>query len=97
MDRISTTTEAMQNAIVTLQQLSNNLESITSKCILEVVQQLNELNDRFRMETQNYINKITTIKDKMKYCINENIYAISERLWKMPDYENKIYDKWNVI
>lgn len=96
MDRISTTNEAMQNAIVTLQQLSNNLESITSKCVLEVAQQLNELNDRFKMETQNYINKITASKDKMKYFINENIYAISERLYKMPDYENKVYDKWNV-
>ena len=97
MDRISVTDATLQNAYVVLQQLNDSSESITTQCISALSSQLNGLDSTFRVDVQRYIETITTLKEKLKYCIDENMNAISERLSKIPDYENKTYKKRNII
>ena len=40
--------------------------------------------------------EITELKEKLKYCIDENMNAISDRFLKLPDYEKQAYKKRNI-
>ena len=97
MDRISVTDATLQNAYVVLQQLNESSESITSQCVSAISSQLNGLDSTFRVDIQRYIETITALKEKLKYCVDENMTAISERLSKIPDYENQAYKKVNFV
>ena len=97
MDRISVTDATLQNAYVILQQLNDSSESITAQCVSTLSSQLSGLDSTFRADIQRYIETITALKEKLKYCIDENMTAISERLSKIPDYENQTYKKRNIV
>ena len=97
MDRISVTDATLQNAYVVLQQLNESSENITMQCVTALSSQLNGLDSTFRADIQRYIETITALKEKLKYCVDENMTAISERLSKIPDYENQTYKKRNII
>ena len=97
MDIISVTDETLQNVYVVLQQLNSSSELITGQCIANLESQLSALDSTFRKDIQKYIDSITSLKEKLKYCIDENMMAISDRLSKLPDYENQAYKKRNVF
>lgn len=91
MDIISVTDSALQNAYVTLQQLKDSSESITKKCASELSSQLGGLDSSFQPDIQRYIETIEALNEKLKYCIDENMTAVNDRLNRIPDYENQIY------
>ena len=55
------------------------------------------LDTNFRKDIQKYIDTISELKEKIKRCVDENVSAISERISKIPDYENQTYKKRNII
>lgn len=93
MDKISVTDGALQNVHVVLQQLSDSSELITGKCVSAITSQLSNLDSGIRKDVQGHLDEITKLKDKLKYCIDENKNAISDRLSKLPDYEHQVYKK----
>lgn len=97
MDRISVTDDSLQNVFIILQQLNDSQESITEQCISELSSHLSNLDSTFRADIQMYIAEIIKLKEKLKYCIDENMLAISERLSKIPEYENQTYKKRNIF
>lgn len=97
MDKISVTDAALQNAYIILRQLSDNSEAITEKCVSGLTDRLNSIDEKLRADIMAYIEKITKLKEKLKYCIDENTAALSDRFAKIPDYENQTYKKRNII
>lgn len=97
MDKISVTDATLQNAYVVLRQLNDSSESITDQCVSALSLQLNGLDSTFKVDIQRFIETITALKEKLKCCVDENMTAISERLSKIPDYENQTYKKRNII
>lgn len=91
MDNISVTDSALQNAYNTLQQLKDGSEGITSKCISNLSSQIGGLDSSFGPDIQRYIETISALNEKLKYCIDENMAAVSDRLNRIPDYENQVY------
>lgn len=97
MDVISVTDATLSNAYVILQRLGENSENITSKCEQHLSSELSSVDENFRGEVQRYLKTINQLKEKLKYCIDENMTAISDRLNKIPDYENQTYTKRHII
>lgn len=97
MDIISVTDATLSNAYVILQRLGEDSENITSKCEQHLSSELSSLDENFRGEVQRYLETINQLKEKLKYCIDENMTAISDRLNKVPDYENQTYKKRNFV
>jgi len=97
MDRISVTDETLRNVYVILQRLDETSDTITNKCEQDLLAQMSGLDTNFRKEVQKYIEAINTLKEKLKYCVDENMSAVSERISKLPDYENQTYKKRNII
>ena len=93
MDVISVTDVALSNACVILQRLREDSENITSKCERHLSSELSSLDENFRGEVQRYIETINQLKEKLKYCIDENMTAINDRFNKVPDYETQTYKK----
>lgn len=96
MDKISVTDASLQNTYVILQQLSDKSEEITTKCISALTSQLKNLDSGLKKDMQSYMEEITELKEKLKYCIDENMNAISDRFLKLPDYEKQAYKKRNI-
>ena len=97
MDTISATDDALRNACVILQQLGESSNSITSKCVQQLSSELSSLDEKFRGEIQLFIETINELEKRLKYCIDENITAIGDRLNKIQDYESKTYKKRNFV
>lgn len=97
MDIISVTDETLRNVYVILQRLDENQDSITNKCEQDLSAQMSGLDTNFRKEIQKYIDTISGLREKLKYCVDENMSAISERISKLLDYENQTYKKRNII
>ena len=97
MDIISVTDASLSNAYVILQRLGEDSENITSKCEQHLSSELSSLDENFKADIQRYIDTINQLKEKLKYCIDENMAAISDRLYKIPDYENQVYKKRNCV
>lgn len=97
MDVISVTDATLSNAYVILQHLEESSENITIKCEQHLSSELNSLDDNFRREIQCYLEAIRQLEEKLKYCIDENMTAIRDRLNKVPDYENQTYKKRNFV
>lgn len=97
MDIISVTDVALQNVYVILQRLSEDSKNITLKCEQHLISELSSLDSNFRTEIQNYIEIIKNLNKKLKYCIDENMLAISDRINKVHDYENQTYKKRNFV
>lgn len=97
MDVISVTETTLRNAYLILQRLGEDSDAITLKCEKDLSSALSSLDDNFRAEILRYIEAINQLKEKLKYCIDENMTAISDRLNKLPDYENQTYKKVNHI
>ena len=97
MDKISVTDASLQNSYIILQQLSDSSEAITEKCISALTSQLSNLDGGLKKDIQSHMEEITKLKEKLKYCIDENMTAISDRLNKVPDYENQTYKKRNFV
>ena len=97
MDKISVTDEALRNSYVALQQLNDYSATITGQCVSDLTSLLSSLDSTFRKEIQRYIDAITELKQKLSYCIDENMAAVSERFSKIPDYENQTYKARNMV
>ena len=97
MDVISVTDTALSNAYVILQRLGDDSENITSKCEQQLSSELSSLDDNFRRDIQRFIEDINQLKEKLKYCIDENMTAVSDRLNRIPDYEKQTYKKRNFV
>ena len=97
MDVISVTETTLRNAYLILQRLGEDSDGITLKCEKDLSSELSSLDDNFRAEILRYIETINQLKEKLKYCIDENMTAISDRLNRLPDYENQTYKKVNHI
>lgn len=96
MDIISVTDATLSNAYVILQRLDEDSENITSKCEQHLSAELSSLDENFRGDIQRYLETINQLKGKLKYCIGENMTAISDRLNKIPEYEKQTYKKRNI-
>ena len=97
MDKISVTDASLQNSYIILQQLSDSSEAITEKCISALTSQLSNLDGGLKKDIQSHMEEITKLKEKLKYFIDENMNAISDRFSKLPDYEKQTYKKRNII
>ena len=97
MDVISVTDATLSNAYVILQRLDEDSETITSKCEQHLSSELNSLDENFRGEVQRYIEAINLLREKFKYCIDENMTAIRERIGQIPDYEKQTYRKRDIV
>ena len=97
MDKISVTDASLQNSYIILKQLSDSSEAITEKCISALNSQLSGLDGGLKKDVQNYMDEIIKLKEKLKYCIDENMNAISDRFNKIPDYEAQSYKKRNIV
>ena len=97
MDKISVTDASLQNSYVILQQLSDSSEAITEKCISALTSQLSNLDGGLKKDIQSHMEEITKLKEKLKYCIDENMNAVSDRFSKLPEYEKQTYKKRNII
>lgn len=97
MDVISVTETTLRNAYLILQRLGEDSDGITLKCEKDLSSELSSLDDNFRAEILRYIETINQLKEKLKYCIDENMTAISDRLNRLPDYEDQTYKKVNHI
>lgn len=93
MDIISVTETALTNVYLTLQRLRDDSEIITLKSEQHLSQLLTSLDESFRRDIQQYLETINKLKEKLKYCIDENMVAIIDRLNKLPDYEKSAYKK----
>lgn len=96
MDVISVSDATLSNAYVILQCLDEDSENITSKCEQHLSAVLSSLDENFRGAIQRYLETINQLKAKLKYCIDENMTAISDRLNKIPEYEKQTYRKRNI-
>lgn len=96
MNIISVTNATLSNAYIILQRLDEDSENITSKCEQHLSAELSSLDENFRGEIQRYLETINQLKEKLKYCIDENMTAISDRLNKIPEYEKQTYRKRNI-
>ena len=96
MDIISVTDATLSNAYVILQRLDEDSENITSKCEQHLSAELSSLDENFRGDIQRYLETINHLKGQLKYCIGENMTAISDRLNKIPEYEKQTYKKRNI-
>lgn len=96
MDIISVTDVTLNNSYVILQRLDEGSENITSKCEQHLSAELSSLDENLRGEIQRYLEAINQLKEKLKYCIEENTTAISDRLNKIPEYEKQTYKKRNI-
>ena len=97
MDIISVTDATLSNAYLILQRLGEDSDKITSRCEQHLLSELNSLDENFRGDIQRYLETINRLKEKLKYCIDENMTAIRDRLNKVPDYENQTYKKRNFV
>ena len=97
MDIVSVTDEALRGVYIILQRLDETQDLITNKCVQELIAQMTGLDTNFRKDIQKYIDTISELKEKIKRCVDENVSAISERISKIPDYENQTYKKRNII
>lgn len=97
MDKISVTDASLQNVFVVLQQMNNTSEAIAGKCIAALNDRLESMDSNLRKELQAYIAEVIQRKERFKYCIDENMNAISDRFNKIPDYEKNIYTKRNFV
>ena len=95
MDVISVTDATLSNAFVILQRLGEDSENITSKCEQHLSAELSSLDENFKGEIQRYLETINQLKEKLKYCIDENMTAIGDRLNKIPEYEKQTYKRRN--
>lgn len=95
MDVISVTDATLSNAFVILQRLGEDLENITSKCEHHLSSELSSLDENFRVDIQRYLEAINQLKEKLRYCIEENMTAIGDRLNKIPEYEKQTYKRRN--
>ena len=97
MDVISVTEETLRNAYLILQRLGEDSDGITLKCEKALSSELSSLDENFRADILRYIEKINYLKEKLKYCVDENMTAISDRLNKLPEYEKQTYKKINFV
>lgn len=97
MDVISVTEETLMNAYLILQRLGDDSDSITVKCDKILSSKLSSLDENFRAEIVRYIETINQLKEKLRYCVDENMIAISDRLNRFPEYEKKKYIKRNYL
>jgi len=97
MDVISVTEESLMNAYLILQRLGDDSDSITVKCDKILSSKLSSLDENFRAEIARYIETINQLKEKLRYCVDENMIAISDRLNRFPEYEKKKYIKRNYL
>lgn len=97
MDKISVTDMSLQGTYIIIQQLNESSEAITEKCVSSLASQLGNLDSGMRKDIQSYIDEITKLKEKLKYCIDENTNAISDRFGKLPDYEKQTYKRRNFV
>ena len=97
MDIVSVTDNALQKAYVTLKQLKENSESITTLCTSNISSQLSNIDSIFRKDLNRYIEMLTDFEKKLIQCIDENILALNDRYRKIPDYVNSSYKKRKIV
>lgn len=97
MDIISVTDTSLRNCYTILQQMNDVSDDITSKCKQSLLSEIGGLDTEFRKDLQKFIETIDQLKEKLKYCVDENMSAISDRLNKLPDYENQAYHQRNIL
>lgn len=97
MDIISTTEESLNSAYLLLKNLSEDSDRVTVKCARQISANLSFVDVQLRKELMQYIKIIEALNNKLKYCVDENMVAISDRLNKIPEYEKLTYKKRNII
>ena len=96
MDKISVTDDTLQNAYNILQRLNDSSDQITDNCVSFLNSQLSNVDSVFKKSVEKYIECIIALKEKLKYCIDENMVAVRDRLNKVPNYEGQSYKKRNI-
>ena len=97
MDIISVTDASLRNCYIILQQMSDISDGVTAKCKESLLSELGGLNTEFRKDVQKFIEAIDQLREKLKYCVDENMNAISDRLNRLPYYESQTYRKRIIV
>ena len=93
MDRIYVSEEALRNVYISLKRMSDTSDSLTKTCEIALLSSQNDLDETFRKDILKFVEKIKSLNQKIKYCADENMTAISDRLSKISEYEVKTYRK----
>lgn len=91
MDRIYVSEEALRNVYLALKRLSDDSESITKICEQALLSQQNDLDENLKKDVLKFVETIKNFNQNVKYCVDENMTAIADRLNKLPEYEAQAY------
>ncbi len=96
MDKISVTEEALRSSCAALKQLQSKSINIATECKTQLSSVLNSIDTTFRKDIQGFIEAIDQFQIKLNDCIDTNINALEERARKIPEYEQKTYQKQSI-
>lgn len=96
MDKINVKGDALVNAAQIIKRLNDATNGIYQQCSSSIEGKLGEVDDNFRRDLQDFLNKIKDLHASVMECNEENVSAIIDRYKKLIEYEKHIYVRRNL-
>lgn len=91
MDQVKVSDIALKRSAETIEQLADQVNNISLKCIQQLTMQLSELEANFREEVANFIDEVQSLNTGIQSCVKENILGIEDRSKALVEYEQRVY------
>ena len=88
MDNIKVNTDALNSAITSMKDFKEQLSGVVSKC--------NGIDNNFKKDLTDYIDKLQTIQKEVELFESENTAALKDRITRISEYSKTSYKKRNI-
>lgn len=96
MEKIKVNTDALNTAAMAIKDFKEQLSSAISKCETALKNEFNGIDDNFKKDLADYIDKLHSLKNDVELFESENTAAIKDRITRVSDYSKTSYKKRNI-
>lgn len=96
MDKIKVNTDALQTAALAIKDFKEQMIGALSKCESALKNEFGGIDDSFKKDLTEYIDKLHSLKNDIEAFEAENTAAIKDRIARLSDYSNTSYRKRNI-
>ena len=96
MDNIKVNTDALNSAITSMKDFKEQLSSVVSKCETALKNEFNGIDNNFKKDLTDYIDKLQTVQKEVELFESENTAALKDRITRISEYSKTSYKKRNI-
>lgn len=96
MDKIKVNTDALNKATLAIKDFKEQIIGAISKCETALKNEFGGIDDSFKKDLTDYIDKLHSLKNDIEAFETENAAAIKDRISRLSDYSKTSYRKRNI-